>query len=82
METQPTHAWVRLNKGDGVHERVAIERKGKFVFVPDPDDVSVRYRLDAKGFDMGENFHRDGWTISMWTPQATRHTLSAVSWQF
>ena len=82
METKATHAWIRLNRGDGVHEKMPVERKGKFVIVADPDDASIRYRLDAKGFDMGENFHRDGWTISRWTPRATQHTLEAVSWHF
>ena len=74
-------AHVHLTRLCGCNYRVPITRKGKSVFLTDPQHSETRYRISAALFDEGKAQFRDTLCIERWSDKAERITASEMNWQ-
>ena len=75
----PEFAWVHLVRLSGCNYKQPITRKGRSVYINDPQGQG-RYRIDAAKFDAGESQYRESWGIARWDEKAERITNSEKGW--
>lgn len=84
MNTQPDnkseYAFVHLARLCGCNYKVAIERRGKSVYVPDPQFPAKQYRISAADFDAGKHQFRSSWCIERWSDHSQRTMDSERNW--
>ena len=81
MADQFNEAWISLTRLCGTNYRRPITRKGKSIFVPNPQRPEQTYRIDASTFDAGKGQGRGSWWILPWTDEATKVTERERNWQ-
>ena len=64
----------------GCNYRKPITRKGKSVYVDNPQRSDKRYRLIAAKFDAGKSQIRDSWAIRKWDDRAERICKTEKDW--
>ncbi|HUV04155.1 MAG TPA: hypothetical protein VMX94_03510 [Armatimonadota bacterium] len=74
-------AWFHLNRLCGCNYQQPIQRKGRYIWVTDPQHPNTRYRLDATKFDAGRAQFRESWAIEPWDSRARETVEAERNWQ-
>ena len=73
-------AWVSLVRLCGCNYVTRITRKGKSIYLSDPQ-IDRTYRINAVKFDAGDSQYRDGWRIRIYDDKAAKVIESERNWQ-